>query len=615
MSTDRDPTETEALLAELGWVRQLAWSLVRDEAEAADLTQEALLAALRTPPPDAAVGPRLRAWLGTVTRNLHRSRLRGERRRERREETVARPERDDSRLVEAVVLRRDLADAVLALAEPYRATLLRYYYEQRSAAEIATLMDCSEAAVRQRLVRARSQVRERLAPTYGDGESGWRRALLVLTEPGADRGGPGSTVLPWAWSAAGLVALLVGVQLWVGRTAPPVPALLPPVEYAYQPPVPPLVPDRRAALARGGLASWLVVPAPRSLGATTRGASDRVGTAGALPEALLGLARDDELSKELSDDLTREVSDAQPVEALPEPLLARVAKHADVPVERIRGTELFRARVAQRGEEQPVECIVVRAPLAPDADAGRLTVLVVEGRAIGLGLFGRPEFEADPDLRWAVFLGQLMSVQETGPALDLTRPGKRALEDLLRGLETRTDPDGRLAAAYLQQRRVMRGHGMVGRARSSLAETGATPPPEWYGRLAERLRGLAERSLEFEVVLGEEGARTHAALAQSGADAFDQVERALRDGSPDAIESAFAAQRNACSACHRAPSTLDVGTQFFDAFDPFAEHLDLPRGHAVVGLDLGPAPGDDGQLSAQVSEAFRRALVLASALD
>ncbi|MEQ1892766.1 MAG: sigma factor, partial [Planctomycetota bacterium] len=72
-----------------GWVRELARSLVRDEARADDVAQQAALAALRDPrATSAALGP----WLARVTRNFARKDWRGEKRRHERERVVARPE-------------------------------------------------------------------------------------------------------------------------------------------------------------------------------------------------------------------------------------------------------------------------------------------------------------------------------------------------------------------------------------------------------------------------------------------------------------------------------------------------------------------------------------------
>ena len=75
MSSNRGPASPEALLAEAGWLRRLARSLVGDGAE--DAVQQTYLAAIVSPP----AGDRpLRPWLAQVLRNFVRMRVRRERR-------------------------------------------------------------------------------------------------------------------------------------------------------------------------------------------------------------------------------------------------------------------------------------------------------------------------------------------------------------------------------------------------------------------------------------------------------------------------------------------------------------------------------------------------------
>src|SRR5262245_66263018 len=71
------------------WVRRLARSLVRDEASADDLAQEAQLAALQRA---GSIGGTLGPWLARVTRNFARRGWREAARRASRERAVARPE-------------------------------------------------------------------------------------------------------------------------------------------------------------------------------------------------------------------------------------------------------------------------------------------------------------------------------------------------------------------------------------------------------------------------------------------------------------------------------------------------------------------------------------------
>lgn len=147
MNTPIDAEVLAALLDQATWVRRLAGHLVRDPALAADLTQEAWLAALRRPPEE---GLPVRPWLGQVLRNLVRMRFRGEGRRKEREriaqEAQEAQEAGDPRdayldspeqLVARAEVRRTLISLVVDLEEPFRSTLLLRYYEGLDSAEIA----------------------------------------------------------------------------------------------------------------------------------------------------------------------------------------------------------------------------------------------------------------------------------------------------------------------------------------------------------------------------------------------------------------------------------------------------------------------------------------------
>jgi hypothetical protein len=128
MSTNPGLPPIAALLAELGWTRGLARSLVYESDDAEDLAQDAMLASLRRPPSDD--GP-LRPWLATVVRNLWRSRIRGNRRRGARElvghdgETPPTPEESMVRMEEHAGPCRAGGPARRALPADGGAALLR----------------------------------------------------------------------------------------------------------------------------------------------------------------------------------------------------------------------------------------------------------------------------------------------------------------------------------------------------------------------------------------------------------------------------------------------------------------------------------------------------------
>ena len=603
MSTQPQALSEEALLAELGWIRGLARSLVRDAASAEDLAQETYLAALERPPRTARSGASLRAWLAKVTRTLARTRARGEKRRELREARVAKFDRDDSDLIEAVELRRAVVGAVLELDEPYRTTLLRFHFEERSAKEIAASSGESEDVVRQRLVRGRKALRERLQQTFGQGERGWIRALLplLLEEPFAPENPKKSPFLLAAKIAAVVLFFFAGalaLQMWSMRGELK-------EMYAYEPQEPKLVPDREAAWERGGLARWLVRPP---------GGDEwwLDSPEAAVEKASFGLLGPEEV--DLDAEITREVSvDVTEVEPLEfsASLAAEVAAHSGHPVELIQGAELFAATCKRPRRETLVPCHIVRMPLAVGEERARVTVVVVRGRALTMGAWGKETFDEDTDLRWVAFLGQLLKIQENGPVLDLATINVAELRDRQRNWEEQDDEGSRFLQALLAQRVAMAGNAVALRAKQLAKRGGTPPPPAWYEDLAVRMEALADHSPHLTFVLGEEGVGRHAEAARASSTAYVELAEALRQGDEQGAQEATDRLSAACKACH--DSKIEDGvTTWFDAFDPFVEELELPIGYCIVGMDIAPAPGDDGVWSKRVADAFRAALVLAN---
>ncbi|MFT3698061.1 MAG: sigma-70 family RNA polymerase sigma factor [Kofleriaceae bacterium] len=166
----------DELMREMAWVRRLARSLVHDEAAADDIAHDAYLAARDKLPADDRP---LRPWLHRVVLNVVRMRHRSSTRRGARELATAADDRvptaDD--LVERMETQRALADAVLALVEPYRSTILLHYVEGLSSADIARRLDVPAATVRQRLKTALDQLRTRLRERD---RRGWMAALIPL---------------------------------------------------------------------------------------------------------------------------------------------------------------------------------------------------------------------------------------------------------------------------------------------------------------------------------------------------------------------------------------------------------------------------------------------------
>lgn len=174
--------DPELLQDQTAWVRGLARSLALDPSGADDVAQEAMLAALQSPPHEAEDARRLRAWLSRVVFNLSNLRVRRDSRRRSREEWAARPERTSSvaETVERAAQLRIVVDEVMDLAEPYRSTVLMRYFEGLSTQDTADAMDCSPVTVRKRLSRALQKMRTQLDRKHGGDGATWLAALAPL---------------------------------------------------------------------------------------------------------------------------------------------------------------------------------------------------------------------------------------------------------------------------------------------------------------------------------------------------------------------------------------------------------------------------------------------------
>ncbi|MGE0547840.1 MAG: sigma-70 family RNA polymerase sigma factor [Kofleriaceae bacterium] len=213
----------EQLTAELAWMRRLAYALVKDSDVADDVSHDAWLAAHDAIPDDRP----LRPWLSRVVLNVVRMRSRSHGRRVARETTLPEPSLMPSpeQLVDRLALQRALADEVLALAEPYRSTVLLHYFEGLSTTEIAERLAIPAGTVRRRLKVALDELRARFAKRD-------RRGLLALAPL---IGSPARTQLPiattvgsftmkkWLVGITILIAVLVAIAVtwWTGRDTPP----------------------------------------------------------------------------------------------------------------------------------------------------------------------------------------------------------------------------------------------------------------------------------------------------------------------------------------------------------------------------------------------------------
>jgi len=198
----------QALIQHEAFVRELALVLTRNPTEADDVAQEVLLHTLeRTRGADTG----LRAWLASATRRIAWNLRRSERRRSERERRAARPEALSDPTV-ALAARQQLVDAVLALDEPFRRTIILAHEHGLTPMEISAREGVPPSTVRTRLHRAHGLLRRQLEARGLD-----RSSLSGLAAVGRLTA-PRVHAVPGIVGAAALgTVAVVGVILWVRR--------------------------------------------------------------------------------------------------------------------------------------------------------------------------------------------------------------------------------------------------------------------------------------------------------------------------------------------------------------------------------------------------------------
>ncbi len=136
----------------------LAFSLLRNDADAADAISESILKAysnlsqLRTP-------RFFRAWLLKIVRNTCMEMLRRNPQAQTLEEQ---PALADPVCHEDISTKLVLREAVERLRQPYRTVVFLFYYESLSIAEISQITGSSAIAVKKQLSRARTMLQQSL---------------------------------------------------------------------------------------------------------------------------------------------------------------------------------------------------------------------------------------------------------------------------------------------------------------------------------------------------------------------------------------------------------------------------------------------------------------------
>jgi RNA polymerase sigma-70 factor (ECF subfamily) len=234
-SSEGSVASVDDLVRHAAWLRRMALGLMGDADEAADVAQEAIVAAWEHQPRGADPRP----WLATVARNRARDWLRRRSRRTAHEQAtrVTPPAAPPgaAELVGHIEIHRMIAEVVDALEEPFRQTVVLRYYDGLSSAQIARRLGVPAGTVRWRLKQGLDRVRAELDRRCGGDREAWMRMLLPLrpgkVDPasrvpaGGARGG-----LPWPALAGGLVA--VGVAVAASGRCPRQDAPGPPVSSA-----------------------------------------------------------------------------------------------------------------------------------------------------------------------------------------------------------------------------------------------------------------------------------------------------------------------------------------------------------------------------------------------
>jgi RNA polymerase sigma-70 factor, ECF subfamily len=144
---------------------RVALGVLRRREDAEDVAQDAFLRA-RSAFAGIRDRERFRAWLVRTAFRLALDRLRGEKRRSRRQDAVAleAPAHADSAETEAAraELRACVSEAVAGLPEKLRIVTVLAAIEEQDLASVARLLDLPEGTVKSRLHRARRLLAERL---------------------------------------------------------------------------------------------------------------------------------------------------------------------------------------------------------------------------------------------------------------------------------------------------------------------------------------------------------------------------------------------------------------------------------------------------------------------
>ena len=164
---DRDPERLVRDYADL--VLRVCYTYLRSTADAEDVCQDTLVKLIRRDEPFRDPGHE-RAWVVRVASNACRNLLRDRSaHREADLDSVPEPVAAEGP-GEGELRQRDdrVLAAVMALPLPQREAVYLHYYEGYPTREVARIVGATDEAVRQRLSRARTRLRDDLKGDYDD---------------------------------------------------------------------------------------------------------------------------------------------------------------------------------------------------------------------------------------------------------------------------------------------------------------------------------------------------------------------------------------------------------------------------------------------------------------
>ena len=170
---NQDAIEVLVREYEMG-VFRLALSILGEEAEAHEVTQETFLSALRALP-SYQDKKSLRAWLYTIAVNHSRSHLRKRKIIERLRSTLTgifRLETEKQVSPEDAIIQNEKEFALWAslsqLDERHRIVVILRYFHELSISEISEILSLPEGTIHSRLYSAREKLRDALTELHGE---------------------------------------------------------------------------------------------------------------------------------------------------------------------------------------------------------------------------------------------------------------------------------------------------------------------------------------------------------------------------------------------------------------------------------------------------------------